>query len=246
MVNPWFKFYASEYLSDPKIGYLTPQERSCWITLLCLAGTSSTGGIIEYLTVEVLLEKSGIHYDPYYPDEWNNCLSVLTKFEKMKMITKKDDGSIEIINWVKRQETSLTNAERQAKYRQNKKVTHVTTEVTLEKNRIEKNKDIELPIWLNKKAWDAWVQYRKEKKKSLTPLSMKMQLKFLEENKEDHTQIIRNSITNGWTGLFPIKKDGFQQKKPPRFIEPSTSKEDNDRRNFLSKQSEELAGKFKV
>jgi hypothetical protein len=112
-------------------------------------------------------------------------------------------------------------------------------------NRIDKN-NIELPIWLNKNAWNAWIQHRKEKKKSLTPTSMKLQIKFLEANKEDHAQIIKNSITNGWTGLFPIKKDTFQQKKPPRYIEPSTSKEDNDRRNELLKQSEELSKKFNV
>lgn len=116
---------------------------------------------------------------------------------------------------------------------------------SLEENRIEENR-IDIPIWLNKKAWGAWEQHRKEKKKKLTPTSMKLQIKLLEANKEDHVQIIKNSITNGWTGLFPIKKDQFVKKTPPRFIEPSTTKEDNDRRNLLNKQSEELANKFKV
>lgn len=67
---------------------------------------------------------------------------------------------------------------------------------------------IQLPIWINKKAWEAWEQHRKEIKKKLTPTTMRLQLKFLESHKEDHAEIIRNSITNGWTGLFPIKK-GF-------------------------------------
>lgn len=103
----------------------------------------------------------------------------------------------------------------------------------------------ELPIWLNKNAWSAWEQHRKEKKKSLTPTSKKLQLRFLEENKENHAQIIKNSITNGWTGLFPIKQDGFK-KLPPRFVEPNTSKEDNERRNEILRQSESLANKFKA
>lgn len=116
------------------------------------------------------------------------------------------------------------------------------------KDRIGKesiNKIEELPIWLNKKAWEAWEQHRKEKKKTLTPTSKKLQLRFLEENKENHAQIIKNSITNGWTGLFPIKGE-FKKVTPSRYIEPNTSKEDNDRRNTLIKQSEELASKFKV
>lgn len=144
MINPWFKFYGSEYLSDPKIGSLTPQERSCWVTLLCMASTSSVSGIVEYLTVEVLLEKSGIKWDPYHPEEWDACISILAKFERMKMLCKNEDGSISIINWEKRQEHNLTVAERVAKSRANKKcnenVTMNVTNVTTEENRIEENR----------------------------------------------------------------------------------------------------------
>ena len=117
--------------------------------------------------------------------------------------------------------------------------------VSIGKVREDKNK-IDLPIWLNKKAWDAWVEYKKERKQKLTPSIIKFQLRILEKNKEDHPEIIRNSITNGWTGLFPLKKERFQKRIPPRFVEPSTSKEDNDRRNELNNQAKKLSEKFKV
>jgi len=210
MSNPWFKFYASEYLSDPKVGSLTPQERSCWVTILCLAGTSSTPGVIEYLTVEVLLQKSGIQFDPYHPEEWDKCLSILSKLEKMKMITANENGVIEVLNWKKRQEHNLTNAERQAKYRENKKsnesVTSVTTKVTLDKNRIDNNINIdtEFPSWLNKEKWEEWTQHRKEIKKKMTPMTIKKQLQFLSLHQKDHIKIINRSIMNGWQGLFPL------------------------------------------
>lgn len=97
-----------------------------------------------------------------------------------------------------------------------------------------RNKDIELPNWLNPKAWAAWEQHRKEKNKALTPTSKRLQLKLLEENKETHAQIIKNSITNGWTGLFPLKEDGFR--KPNKYIEPNYDRETNERRNFLVEQ----------
>ena len=119
---PWVKFYGGEYLSDPKISTLTPQERSCWITLLCFSATSSVPGIIEFLTVEVLLQKAGIVFDPYHPEEWDKCLSILKKLEKMKMITCSDEGSIEVLNWDKRQETALTATERSRIYRAKHKV----------------------------------------------------------------------------------------------------------------------------
>jgi len=139
--NPWFKFYGGEYLADPKIASLTPQERSCWITLLCLAGMSSEPGKVEFLTIDALLQKSGVIWDPYDTTEWDSARTVLDKLERMKMITKSEDGVIEIRNWVKRQETNLTEAERAKSYRDRKRHANVTdnvTNVTQEENRGDK------------------------------------------------------------------------------------------------------------
>ena len=75
-------------------------------------------------------------------------------------------------------------------------------------------KEYPLPEWLNYEVWKDWTSYRKEIKKTLTSASIKGQLKLLEENKKDHVEIIRNSIRNGWTGLFPLKnKDNGKDKK---------------------------------
>ena len=152
------------------------------------------------------------------------------------------------------QETQYLEEKKQLQIKDNKVYTEICNEsvtvplhrldkIRLDKDRIEEN--IELPIWLNKKAWEAWIQYKKERKQKMTPSIIKFQLNVLEKNQQDHTQIIKNSITNGWTGLFELKGENKKQ-TPPRYIEPSLSKEDNDRRNFLNKQSAGLANKFKV
>ena len=135
----WFKFYGAEYLSDPKINTMTPQERSCWFSLLCLASSSSKIGTIEFLTVESLLSISGIKWDPYNTTEWDNNFSVLSKLERMKMIELSDTGIITIVNWDKRQEHNLTIAERVAKSRaKGKNVTMNVTNVTSDKIRLDK------------------------------------------------------------------------------------------------------------
>lgn len=139
MANQWFKFYGAEYLSDPKMDRLTVQERSCWLTLLCMA--SQSNGIIKYLSIEGLLNKSGIHFDPYDSSEWDNAQNVLRTFEQYEMISIHKNGNVEIKNWEKRQEHNLTVAERVAKSRANKKnVTSDVTSVTTDKNRIEENR----------------------------------------------------------------------------------------------------------
>ena len=123
MANQWYKFYGGEYLSDPKIGRLNPSERSCWVTLLCLASMSN-GGEIEFLTTESLLEKAGIKWNPYKTGDYEDCQNVLVKFASLKMIkVSNDESRIEILNWNKRQDHNLTDAERSKKYRDNKKKT---------------------------------------------------------------------------------------------------------------------------
>lgn len=137
MPNLWFKFYGGEYLSDPKIERLSPLERSCWLTILCMASMGNNG-IVEFLTVESLLNRSGIQFNPYHPEEWESALSVLVKFKKLNMINMEEDGQIVVKNWEKRQEHNLTIAERVAKSRAKKKiVTTDVTNVTTEENRIE-------------------------------------------------------------------------------------------------------------
>lgn len=140
MANQWFKFYGAEYLSDPKMDRLTVQERSCWLTLLCMA--SQTGGIIKYISIEGLLMKSGVRFDPYDTTEWDDCQNVLKTFEQYEMIDVTKDGSVQIKNWEKRQEHNLSVAERVAKSRAKKRnVTIDVTNVTSEENRIEENRE---------------------------------------------------------------------------------------------------------
>lgn len=117
---------------------------------------------------------------------------------------------------------------------------------------------IELPDWLDKKVWEEWEQHRKELKKKLTPSTIKLQLKFLETNKQDYRKIINQSIANGWTGLFELKKnylanksDAERKLEKQRIYseekrESSENFKNNERMRLLREQSNQIAGKFKV
>jgi len=189
MANQWFKFYGGEYLSDTKILQLNAEERSCWIVLLCLA-SQSENGIIKFLSEQQLLNMAGIV---------DKDIKVLDKLEKLDMI-RICNGNVTVINWEKRQYSE--GYSRVMKYRKQK--CNAKDNDRIEENRIEENR-IDNIEWLDKEVWKEWVAYRKEKKKPLTPRTIKLQLDDLAEHKIDHAQIIRNSIKNGWTGLFPLK-----------------------------------------
>ncbi len=69
-----------------------------------------------------------------------------------------------------------------------------------------------LPEWMNAEKWDEWVQYRKEIRKTLKPITIKKQMLFLSKYKEQHEEILETSMMNGWQGLFaPKQQKTFNQ-----------------------------------
>lgn len=77
---------------------------------------------------------------------------------------------------------------------------------------------VELPDWLDKSKWQEWVQYRKEKKQALKPSTVAYQIKFLSQHVENHQLIIEQSIQQGWTGLFELKKNYKTAVKPANVL----------------------------
>ena len=78
-------------------------------------------------------------------------------------------------------------------------------------SKAEKKSTIELPDKLNTPeflaAWEEWQLYRKQKRKTLTDVSIKKQIEFLASiGVQDAVISINESIKNGYTGLFPVKQ----------------------------------------
>ena len=82
----------------------------------------------------------------------------------------------------------------------------------------DKDKEIRLPPSLNTPefadAWKDWVAYRKERGQTLKPTTIKAQLgKMQDWGATDAVAAIRQSIMNGWQGIFEPRSNG-QPKKP--------------------------------
>lgn len=136
MTNPWFKFYAGEYLSDLKILSLTAQERSCWITLLCLANQSKKGQILN-LTEDRLMILAGVE---------GTTSGMLEKFQKLGMV-RLSNGKVTVRNWEKRQMSEGYFRQIEFKKRKsNGKVTDRREENREEEKRIEE-KNIPIPTY---------------------------------------------------------------------------------------------------
>lgn len=72
---------------------------------------------------------------------------------------------------------------------------------------INNNSEIETPEFIKKETWADWLQYRKERKKPLTSITIKKQIEFLALHQKDANEIINQSIKNSWEGLFPLKRE---------------------------------------
>lgn len=127
-------------------------------------------------------------------------------------------------------------ADRQRRYRERKKAEcdakrdatgDVTSDVTVtpreEKRREEINTDsaiaeskardkkTDLPDWVPRSEWSAYVEMRKRLKKPMTAKAAELAIaKLAEMAKQGHSPaaVLNQSTFNSWQGLFPIKQEG--------------------------------------
>jgi len=97
-------------------------------------------------------------------------------------------------------------------------------------------KEIELPKNLDtdrfRESWDEWISYRRERKLTLTPRTIKGQLKKLAAWGEDGAcESIDQSIVNGWQGLFK-PKHGANGNGRERYAAGNGQRHPDDRNKF--------------
>jgi len=111
-----------------------------------------------------------------------------------------------------------------------KTIAPATAVAVVEKKKTADLSTMETPDWLNPLAWQAFVEHRRHIRKPLSPMAAKLAIAKLNEIRtEGHSpaQAIKDSILNGWQGLFPPK--GLQQKT---FAERTQEFKDEQARKF--------------
>lgn len=95
-----------------------------------------------------------------------------------------------------------------------------TIPVTLSNGGFAKRKDnqesIDLPDWLNKEMWDAYLEMRKKIKSIPTGYAIKLILEKLVKFKNDGVdpnEILKQSIMNNYKGVFPLKDNIIKDTK---------------------------------
>ena len=197
------------FWSDPFVESLTPEGKYFYLFLMTNVNTTQCG--IYEITIRQMVMQTG------YNEE--TVLKLLRQFEREgKVKYSKNTKEIALKNWPK------YNASESPKVQ-----ALVDKELSKVKNRVliqylysmdtlpqeteakakEKTEPESLPhgeLFAN--AWIEWKRFRKEKRQPLTQSSIKKQLeKLLEKTESEAVAMIQQSIFNGWTGIFDLKKD---------------------------------------
>lgn len=217
---PYFKFDAAEWIS----GEITLEDLQTqgvfinicafyWFKSGCLTLTEikrrvkCKDVVFENLTAANLIKVDGDHIKISFLDEQLNERGQLSKINS---INGSKGGAPKGNNNAKKAEID------------NRKTTEKQPESTnIEKRREEgeENKEekkeiplraFEIPYVFGSQlynTWMEWEQFRKEKKQKLTPTTAAKQIQFLGGRGDPEAiEILNQSMKNGWTGLFELKK----------------------------------------
>lgn len=79
-------------------------------------------------------------------------------------------------------------------------------------------RDVESPVeGLDTQAWERWLEYRKQIRKPLKPVSIPAAQRELAAFGCDQAAVVEKSIANGWQGLFPLKDNGNAGTRKTRY-----------------------------
>lgn len=95
-----------------------------------------------------------------------------------------------------------------------------------------------------REVWDKWLKYRRERNKTVTPMSASMTFEKLEEMGVANAIIaIRESIANNWTGIFAPKTPGGIPIGKPKTIDDVLNENSIDDPESVMRLAEEISGK---
>jgi DNA-binding MarR family transcriptional regulator len=159
----------------------------------------------------------------------------LKAFENEQQIeqqTSNKNRLISILNW-----DLYQSAEQQNELQVNNNRTTTEQQVNTNKN-VKKNKNVknerkiysDIPI-LNDSILE-FVEYRKRMKKPMTDHAVDLMIGKLQKMTPDvneQVEILNQSIMNGWTGVFPLKKEQtpVRQETVPSWIKPKKNSFNN-------------------
>lgn len=209
MKDPAFLFYPGDWMGGTQ--WMTFEQKGCYIELLILQ--FNTGKFTEAQAKQVL----SICFDVAWPMlkqkfvsdggmYWNERLKV--EIEKRKTFTESRR-----INGLGKKTTDKHMLKHMENENENKNVSYLSIY-----NTIKSSNEIEIPKGFEPLIIE-WLKYKSEKGQSYKPTGLKSFIKtYISESGQNLTvakEMLQNSMSKNYAGLFPIKKQNGQQQPEP-------------------------------
>lgn len=210
----WFRMY-DDVLDDPKAQKLSDAAFRGWVNILCLA--SKSGGMLEQPlgNVAFSLRKS--------VPKTHELLQVLISAGLLESV----ENGWKPHNWDARQFKSDVSTERVKRFRKRHETVTATapeSDTESEQRHIKKKPPAAslvgfvLPPWVPETAWAGYLELRKSKRAPNSDHAKNLVIKNLNKLRlegEDPGAVLDQSVTRGWTGLFPTKGNGGRNVRQP-------------------------------
>jgi len=222
----WFRLYG-EFATDPVVQSLSFDDQRHFVMLLCL---KSTG----------VLDKKFPAEDSEH--EWDIRMGVVARALGLSVAAADEamnrlccigliGTNFQPKNWDKRQfisDSDPTAADRKRKQRLRESHRDVTrdsrpghtpqnqiTDTDTEKNKTGEGAPAALPPSIDRKTWDEWMAYRRERRFTLNPRALSKHTELLAKyDAATQRLIVDRSINSNWQGLFhPKANDGASKPK---------------------------------
>ena len=189
----WFKLL--EKLSSTEGHYLDCRNPTKWQLLLAKMGVNELTGVE---IMKLLVEMQAIDKD-LWESKLIWCQNLVNNFSDVYKNRRREIPKKPLIT----KEKAITTGK--------KAIT--TGESTQSKVKYSKVNNTILPEFIDKEIWNDYLETRKKKRAAPTERAEVLLMKKLEEFRaagDDPNEVLKRSIMNGWTGIFPLDKKGGQ------------------------------------
>lgn len=214
----WFRLY-NETLNDPKVQSLDGDTFKAWINLLCVANQCNASCNVSDVSFHLRCSPT-------------DAINYIDKLVNAGLLHNKD-GVLSPHNWDKRQYKSDTSTPRVKRFRNKKRNVSCNVSTPLHEtppeqiqNRTDTEQNIKkkegenfvlpLPDWLPLNDWNDYLESRNKRGKKATNRAKQLVIIKLDELRtsgNDPGMVLRESIVNGWTGVFKLKQEVYNGNK---------------------------------
>ena len=220
---PFMQFYPADWLQDTQI--LSLEAQGAWLKILCAMWVAPDRGTIclGYGELETFWGRSRDAVEQLI-DDLSGVADIKLRDSAGNMVKTHDEAAeITIVSrrMVRDENKRKQGLEADRRYREREtskkrpknvaKTSRIYQKSEVRSHISDKDKEgvFEIPDWIPLQSWEAYLKHRKLKRAKVTPEAAHGLIEKLLEFKkqgEDITAILKQSVINGWTGLFPIGK----------------------------------------